>query len=144
MITRSCLFCLKELVSRYQKKYCSVQCQKDDQRRQFIQQWRGGTRNAAVGRRTRGLSQHVRTFLLEKNGEKCSSCGWNQRNPKTNKVPLEVDHIDGNADNNTESNLRLLCPNCHSLTPHFRNLNKGHGRAWRLQKERPRPQGHKV
>lgn len=58
-------------------------------------------------------------------------CGWNQRHSITHRIPLEIDHIDGNANNNNEDNLRLLCPNCHSLTPHFRNLNRGHGRAWR-------------
>ena len=49
----------------------------------------------------------------------------------TNVVPIEVDHKDGNVDNNSEENLRLLCPNCHALTPNFRNLNKGRGRSWR-------------
>ncbi len=70
-------------------------------------------------------------FLLEKHGERCSRCGWNKKNTNTGKVPLEVDHIDGIADNNSEDNLRLLCPNCHALTPNFRNLNKGKGREWR-------------
>jgi len=36
------------------------------------------------------------------------------------KIPLELDHIDGNSSNNILSNLRLLCPNCHSLTPTYR------------------------
>lgn len=31
-------------------------------------------------------------------------------------APLEIEHIDGNALNNKEDNLILLCPNCHSLT----------------------------
>lgn len=66
-------------------------------------------------------------------GEKCSMCGWNKRHPITHKVPLEIDHIDGNADNNKETNIRLICPNCHALTPHFRNLNRGRGRKWRIQ-----------
>ena len=52
----------------------------------------------------------------------------------TGHVPLEIDHIDGDAENNIETNLRVLCPNCHSLTPHFRNLNKGKGRKWRMKK----------
>ena len=36
----------------------------------------------------------------------------------------EIHHIDGNHYNNEESNLQLLCPNCHSLTPTFGALNK--------------------
>lgn len=61
-----------------------------------------------------------------------SVCGWNKINPVTKVVPLEIDHIDGNSENNKEENLRLICPNCHSLTSSFRNLNKGKGRGWRL------------
>lgn len=39
-------------------------------------------------------------------------------------IPLELDHIDGNHQNNALQNLRLLCPNCHALTPTFRDKNK--------------------
>lgn len=39
-------------------------------------------------------------------------------------IPLELDHIDGNHQNNALDNLRLLCPNCHALTPTFRGKNK--------------------
>ena len=39
------------------------------------------------------------------------------------KLSLELDHIDGNHFNNNLSNLRILCPNCHSQTPTFRGRN---------------------
>ncbi len=80
---------------------------------------------------TKNISAYIKRYLLGKYGERCSQCGWSQRNPVTGRVPLEVDHLDGQADNNTEKNLRLICPNCHALTPTFRNLNKGRGREWR-------------
>jgi hypothetical protein len=79
-------------------------------------------------------SGHLRRYLFEKYDNACSCCGWKKINSFTGKIPLEVDHIDGNSNNNIESNLRLLCPNCHSLTPNFRNLNKGMGMKWRRQK----------
>lgn len=53
--------------------------------------------------------------------EICSSCfseTWLQQ-----KIPLELDHIDGNHLNNNLDNLRLLCPNCHALTLNYRGKN---------------------
>ena len=46
----------------------------------------------------------------------------------TNVIPLEIEHIDGNYLNNRESNLTLLCPNCHSLTATYKGANQGNGR----------------
>ena len=39
-------------------------------------------------------------------------------------IPLELDHINGIHSDNSLSNLRLLCPNCHSLTPTFRGKKR--------------------
>lgn len=93
----------------------------------FVNEWLIGNRKII----TKNISGYIKRFLLEKNGEKCSICGWNEKNPATGRSPLEVDHMDGNSNNNDVKNVRLLCPNCHALTPSFRNLNKGNGRAWR-------------
>lgn len=41
----------------------------------------------------------------------------------TGEPPLHVHHIDGDATNNSEDNLQLLCPNCHSLTENYGRLN---------------------
>ena len=90
--------------------------------------WKAGNNDGSHGINTKSTSQHLRRYLFVKFGRNCSLCGCNKINPITNVVPLEIDHIDGDADNNSESNLQLLCPHCHSLTPSFRNLNKGKGR----------------
>ncbi|MDE1988391.1 MAG: HNH endonuclease, partial [Patescibacteria group bacterium] len=41
-------------------------------------------------------------------------------------LPLELDHINGDRHDNRLENLRILCPNCHSLKPTHRgrNMNK--------------------
>ena len=52
------------------------------------------------------------------------------------QIPLLADHIDGNWRNNVENNLRLLCPNCDSLSPTYAALNRGNGRKNRAISKR--------
>ena len=87
-----------------------------------------------MGITTKSISAYLRRYIHEKFADKCSRCGWHEIHPVTNRVPLEVEHIDGNSDNNKEENLTLLCPNCHSLTLFYRGLNRGKGRKWRMDK----------
>jgi len=129
----NCLFCGKN-PKRASYKYCSNKCQFTYQYHQYIKKWKEGSASRGRGVRTKNVSKHIRRYLLEKYDEKCSLCGWRQKHPVTGTVPLEIDHLNGDSDNNSEENLRLLCPNCHSLSPNFRNLNKGKGRAWRIAK----------
>lgn len=79
------------------------------------------------------LKSRVREYIFSKFDNKCSQCGWCEINPSTGKSPLEIDHIDGNSANNDENNLRVLCPNCHSLTPTYKALNKGNASKERLR-----------
>jgi len=133
MLMVMCRNCHKNLTG-YQKKYCSNQCQKDNEYHLYIQAWRKGDLSGSRGVRTKNFSGYVIRYLRETYGAACSQCGWNGINPVTGKSPLELDHIDGDPENNKEENLRLLCPNCHSLTPTYKNLNFGNGRVWRREK----------
>lgn len=126
-----CLACGNYLEKRF-RKYCSINCQNNHKYHTYINSWKKGIVNGIIGQRVKTTSHHIRRYLLRKYDEQCSLCGWNKKHTTTGVIPLEIDHIDGNAENNTEQNLRILCPNCHALTPNFRNLNKGHGRKWRL------------
>ena len=76
-----------------------------------------------------------KNYLIEKFGNKCMQCDWNKINPVTGLVPIQLEHIDGDSDNNNLENLKLLCPNCHSLTPTFGALNKN-GRDSKRKKYR--------
>lgn len=128
-----CPECRAEVHKRY-NKYCSNKCQMDFQYRQYIIAWKLGDVAGDRGVNAKGISHHVIRYLREKYGNTCILCGWDRVNQSTGRVPLEIDHIDGNSENNSESNLQLICPNCHSLTASFRNLNHGNGRTWRRTK----------
>ena len=66
-----------------------------------------------------------RLHLLRKSGYRCVRCEFN-KNRSCGSTILEIDHIDGNHQNNALSNLQVLCPNCHALTPKYRSWhNKG-------------------
>ncbi|HAN04121.1 MAG TPA: hypothetical protein DCW72_10215 [Elusimicrobia bacterium] len=41
------------------------------------------------------------------------------------RLPLELDHVNGDNRDNRLENLRILCPNCHSLKPTHRGRNSG-------------------
>ena len=73
--------------------------------------------------------------MFRKYKNKCQLCGCGETNKFTNRIPLQIHHIDGDCTNNDESNLQLLCPNCHSLTSNFGSLNKNSKRVDRRTKK---------
>lgn len=113
-------------------KFCSDTCEHRSRYDLFIRRWKSGEEPGHRPRDGR-VSTFIRRYLIETRGEKCEKCGWCERNPATGKVPITVDHIDGRWQNAGEDNLRLLCPNCHSLTPTFQALNRGNGHPWRRE-----------
>ena len=85
-----------------------------------------------------GLSAHIRRYLLEKANYTCEipGCGCNFINPYTNLSILQIHHIDGDATNNREENLQVLCPNHHAMTEHFGSRNKNSTRKYRYSKKK--------
>ena len=107
------------------KKYCNNKCQQEYQYKFYIDKWKQGDENGSKGtKRTLTVSSHIRKYIVDKYNNKCAKCGFDTKHPLDGKSILEIDHIDGDAKNNKEDNLILLCPNCHALTDTFRARNK--------------------
>jgi 5-methylcytosine-specific restriction endonuclease McrA len=110
--------------------YCSIQCQADTTHAAVISSWLTGELEAT--NKSGQLRNTIRTWVKERDKYKCVMCGWNEINPVSGKSPLEVDHIDGDHANGDPLNLRTICPNCHSLTPTWKNTgNKSGGKRGR-------------
>ena len=108
-------------------KYCSQKCHRENEYVININKWKLGDSSGYSGK-TKAISNWLRKYLLEKYNNSCVKCGWNELHPVDNKPLVEINHIDGNAENNLEENLEVLCPNCHSMTYNFRARNKNSAR----------------
>lgn len=125
--------CLECGATTANKKFCTRSCQHEYNYKEYIARWQSG-KETGVLRNGIETSTILKKYLIRKYGNKCMKCGWCEVHSITKKVPITLDHINGNSMDNSEENLRLLCPNCHSLTPTFGALNKGNGRKARYAK----------
>jgi hypothetical protein len=118
--TYNCIVCGGESIHRHSKnnKFCGQVCQG-----QYYWELKILPK-IERGECTHNSAKVLKKYLIEKHGEKCSECS--QTNVHNNKpLTLQLDHIDGDSDNNFPSNLRLLCPNCHTQTDNFGSKGKG-------------------
>lgn len=105
-------------------KYCNNKCQQDFQYKIRLEEWeKTGNINSVLT---------VKRYLKEVFGNKCSRCGIDNWNDE--ELIFELEHKDGNSDNNSKKNVCLLCPNCHSQTPTYKSKNKGNGRYYRRKR----------
>jgi|APGre2960657404_1045060.scaffolds.fasta_scaffold240080_1 5-methylcytosine-specific restriction endonuclease McrA len=119
--TYQCKTCGKESKMSHQKRnvYCSNACAGQGKVLESIDR----TKQGLVSDRAT-----LRNVLSCVRGYKCEICGISDHNSLP--ITLQVDHVNGLANNNKLDNLRLLCPNCHSQTEFWGARNKGQGRAF--------------
>lgn len=120
----NCLYCGTENKCSYQHNnmYCNNTCSGKHKSKLHKEKWYGKLLKR-VDRPT------LRRYLSEDRGYKCECCGISDWNGK--EITLQVDHINGNSSDDSPSNVRLICPNCHSQTEFLGGRNKGNGRAAR-------------
>lgn len=109
-------------------KYCSQKCGEAYKNKARVEAWLTGKDN---GTRFSTTAKFIKPYLIETRGNKCEICEWSKVHPRTGIVPIQLNHKDGNWQNNKVDNLELLCPSCHALTDNYGGANKGKGRAHR-------------
>jgi len=70
-----------------------------------------------------------RLFAENLKPQHCEMCNWAKKSVD-GRLPLELDHINGDSHDNRITNLRVLCPNCHSLQTTHRGRNKNKKVRW--------------
>ncbi len=78
-------------------------------------------------------NRRKRKRILDDAHNSCELCGFN-RARRDGRSVIQVDHIDGNHNNWSRSNLRALCPNCHAVdSEHFMFYGRKHSTESKLK-----------
>lgn len=96
--------------------------------------WNKGTRyslsttipieeHLVLGSRIQSYKLKTKLFQKGLKTPQCELCGW-AKVSSDGRIPVELDHINGERHDNRLENLRILCPNCHSLQSTHRGRNK--------------------
>lgn len=118
----NCIYC-GQAIKRRNKLFCSKQCDVS---------YKIDKVNKKIESGEYVYSRTIRSYLLRTRGNKCQICSgetWMGA-----PIPIIMDHIDGNSENNSLENLRLVCPNCDAQLPTYKAKNLGNGRAFRRQR----------
>lgn len=122
-IKPGCLHCGKSL-KKNARKYCSLACFADHQ-------WKLKKEEISLNCKTEGIRQ-AKKYLKETRPNCCAMCGIDTWAGKP--IMLVCDHINGNPEDWSLDNLRLICSNCDATTPFYKNRNMGNGRYKRRER----------
>ena len=124
----SCLHCGQLITGKNHniRKYCNKSCQTLYEYSLRIKSWL--TDGIEIDKRT------IKQYLSKTFGNECSVCDISEWNKKP--IVFDLEHKDGNSENNHPDNLCLICPNCHSQTDTFKGRNRSNGRHARMTRYR--------
>lgn len=112
----------------FKRKAIKLDCYKTNQAGKGIKKKDNGNKIPLIeileGKHPYYQTNKLRKRLISegyKTGE-CEVCEITEWNGKP--ITIELDHIDGDRNNHTLENLKMLCPNCHSQTPTFRGKKR--------------------
>lgn len=125
--SRQCLNC-GEIICRDNKSGLCQKCYRKKMNEEKLAHWLAtGDTGCQTGASLRNC---IRDYIYNKQNGLCAICGmsntWNGKDLK-----FVLDHIDGDASNNKECNLRLICPNCDSQLDTYKSKNKNSARNYR-------------
>ena len=80
-------------------------------------------------------SHSLKQRLIKENifEHKCYIC--NLKDWMGKPIPIELDHINGDHEDNRIENLRILCPNCHAQTETYRAKNRRDKKPIKVKEE---------
>ena len=120
---RYCEYCGKEITERHSKRFCCRECYYEAHKTEHYKRY---LEDNSIAYGVQNM-QRYKKYFLEEQEHKCAICGcsdiWQDK-----QLVFVLDHIDGNADNNSRDNLRLICPNCDSQLDTFKSKNKNSAR----------------
>jgi hypothetical protein len=126
-----CENCQTEIINPWKnQKYCSRECNTSfNINEKYLNYQKNQELYCDVDVNMGWIKKHI----LSEQKNTCTICGigdiWNNKT-----IVFILDHIDGNAHNNTRKNLRLICPNCDSQLETYKSKNKNSARKERYLK----------
>ena len=109
-----------------QSTYCGTACYNDALRQHRFKFVRD------VGHANGMNAPFIKKFIINENGMICSICKLTEWMGQP--IPLIMDHINGNSNDSSISNLRLVCGNCDMQLPTYKSKNKNSGRHYRRER----------
>lgn len=122
-----CINCEND-IRRRNGYYCSLKCKGKHERAQKLELIKSCINIHDIVK----CVSTIKRYILDLRGHQCEICKNIEWQGK--KIPLILDHIDGNSGNWLMTNLRLVCGNCDMQLDTYKSKNIGNGRAYRRER----------